>query len=100
MKRSSSPLLPFLLGITLSAQTRPVSDAEVIRVHRAALLIDSHNDVPYYTVQGRDIGTASASPHANLAELKSGNVGEASSSPSGSPKSSSKATARPTEPSN
>jgi membrane dipeptidase len=65
------------LGAVLAVygQTRTVTDAEVQRVHRATLLIDSHNDVPYYTVQGKDIASASAAPHTNLAELKAGNVG-------------------------
>ena len=44
-------------------------------VHRSALLIDAHNDVPYYTVQGRDIASASASPHTDLARMKAGGVG-------------------------
>jgi membrane dipeptidase len=52
-----------------------VSDAEVQRIQREVLLIDSHNDVPYYIVQGRDIASASASPHSNVAELKAGGVG-------------------------
>jgi membrane dipeptidase len=39
------------------------------------LLIDSHNDVPYYTVQGRDIASPSGSPHTNVASLKAGGVG-------------------------
>lgn len=39
------------------------------------LLIDTHNDVPYYLVQGRDIAAADASPHTNLAKLKAGGVG-------------------------
>jgi membrane dipeptidase len=65
-------LLP---GMLLQAQTRTVSEAEVQRVHRAALLIDSHNDVPYYTVQGRDIASPSGSPHTSIAGLKTGGVG-------------------------
>ena len=52
-----------------------VSDQEVQRIQRDTLLIDSHNDVPYYTVQGRDIGSASASPHTTIAELRAGGVG-------------------------
>jgi len=59
----------------IHAQTRAVTEAEVTRIHRAALLIDSHNDIPYYTVQGRDIASASGSPHTTLAGLKAGGVG-------------------------
>jgi membrane dipeptidase len=67
-----------LLGfapLLLSAQTRPVTDAEVMRVHRSALLIDTHNDLPYWTAEGHDIASPSGPPHSNLAELKQGGVG-------------------------
>src|SRR5580658_9325030 len=67
--------LLLLPAIVLSAQNRTVTDSEVQRVHKNTLLIDSHNDVPYYTVQGKDIASATAAPHTNLAELKAGNVG-------------------------
>jgi membrane dipeptidase len=63
------------LTLALYGQTRVVTDQEVQRIHRAVLLIDSHNDIPYYTVQGRDIASASGSPHSTLAELKAGGVG-------------------------
>lgn len=43
------------------AQTRTVTDAEVMRVHRAALLIDTHNDVTGRTVEGFDIGPRNTS---------------------------------------
>jgi membrane dipeptidase len=52
-----------------------VSGAKVQRIQREVLLIDSHNDVPYYIVQGRDIASAAASPHTNVAELKAGGMG-------------------------
>jgi membrane dipeptidase len=68
-------LLGALLALAIYGQTRAVTDAEVQRVHRAVLLIDSHNDVPYYIVQGRDIASAGASPHTTLAGLKGGGVG-------------------------
>lgn len=67
--------LLFLPAVLLSAQSRAVTEAEVQRVHKSAFLIDSHNDVPYYTVQGRDIGSASGAPHTSIAELKAGGVG-------------------------
>ena len=70
------PLLGFVLAVAALGQTRTVvTDAEVMRVHRAALLIDSHNDVPYYTVQGRDIASPGAAPQTSLASLKAGGVG-------------------------
>ena len=76
MRRGILFLFPAIL---LSAQSggagNAVSNEEVLRVHRSALLIDTHNDVPYYIVQGRDIASPGASPHTTLAELKSGGVG-------------------------
>src|SRR5271168_2533863 len=69
------PLLGAVLAQAVYGQVHIiVSDAEVQRVHRAAGLIDSHNDVPYYTVQGRDIASASASPQTTLTGLKAGSV--------------------------
>jgi membrane dipeptidase len=72
-------LLLALAPMALFAQTRTVTDAEVMRVHRAALLIDTHNDLPYWTVQGHDIaspaGSKDAAPHTTLAGLKQGGVG-------------------------
>ena len=35
-----------LVAMTLTAQKRTVTDAEVKRVHASALLIDTHNDFP------------------------------------------------------
>ncbi|MGH9628243.1 MAG: dipeptidase, partial [Bryobacteraceae bacterium] len=59
----------------LLAQTRTVSDAEVMKVHRSALLIDTHNDVPMKTLEGFDIGKPSASGDTDLQRLKAGGVG-------------------------
>src|ERR1700722_14594947 len=56
-------------------QIRTVTDADVARVQSSALILDAHNDLPYYTVQGRDIASPSASPHTDLARLKAGGVG-------------------------
>ena len=59
----------------VSAQTRQVTDAEVMRVHRSALLIDTHNDVPMKTVKGFDIGKASTKGSTDIPRLRAGNVG-------------------------
>src|SRR6185312_2524183 len=56
-------------------QTRTVSDAEVMRVHRSTLLIDTHNDVPSRTVEGFDIGSRTGTGHTDIARLKAGGVG-------------------------
>jgi membrane dipeptidase len=57
------------------SQTKTISDAEVMRVHRSTLLIDTHNDVPSRTVEGFDIGSHSGTGHTDLARLKEGGVG-------------------------
>jgi len=64
-----------LVGIVAMGQTRVVTDAEVMRVHRGVLLIDTHNDLPYWTVEGHDIASADGAPHTSLAGLKQGGVG-------------------------
>ena len=56
-------------------QTRTVTDAEVMRVHRSTLLIDTHNDVPSRTVEGFDIGSHSGTGHTDIQRLKEGGVG-------------------------
>ena len=58
-----------------SAQTRKVTDAEVQKVHKSALLIDTHNDITSRTVDGYDIGAAKNDGHTNVTALKEGGVG-------------------------
>jgi len=70
------PLVAILCGaLALSAQTRTVTDAEVMRVHRGALLIDTHNDLPWRVTEGFDPGPRSKEWHTDLARLKEGGVG-------------------------
>src|SRR5260370_25534577 len=69
------PLLVLAATASLFAQTRTISDAEVMRVHRSALLIDTHNDVPSRTVEGFDIGSRTGAGHTDIARLKEGGVG-------------------------
>ncbi len=69
-----------LLAALAAAQTpsrppRAVTDEEVRRVHRSALLIDTHNDVAGLTLRGFDIGAHNAKGHTDLARLKQGGVG-------------------------
>ena len=52
-----------------------VTEAEVMRVHRSALLIDTHNDVPMKTVKGFDIGKASRKGSTDIPRMKAGHVG-------------------------
>src|SRR5580692_7694457 len=67
-----------LLAIVLCvafAQTRSVTDAEVQRIHRSMLLIDTHNDITSRTVDGYDIGKNKNDSHTNVTSLKEGGVG-------------------------
>ena len=63
-----------LFGLAV-AQTGRVSDAEVERVHRSLLLIDTHNDVTSLTVDGFDIAGHNEKGHTDIARLRAGNVG-------------------------
>ena len=67
----------FLLSLAAAcfAQTRQVSDADVMKVHRAAVLIDTHNDVPMRTVRGFDIGKRASSGQTDLPRMREGGVG-------------------------
>src|SRR5215510_8216700 len=65
-----------VLCMVSSGQQRTVSDAEVMRVHRSALLIDTHNDVPWRVLDGKfDIGPRTDSWHTDLPRMKEGGIG-------------------------
>ena len=76
-------LTALLVTMTLAAQKRTVTDAEVKRVHDSALLIDTHNDFPTeqagqdrpFTGAVVDIGVPSPMAQTDLARLKAGGVG-------------------------
>lgn len=80
---SSWPLCAALLlaiGISAApsgmAQNRKVTDAEVDRIAKSAILIDTHNDVTSKTVAGFDIGKgADDGGHTDLTRLRAGGVG-------------------------
>ena len=59
---------------SLTAQRR-VTDEEVARVHKAAFLIDTHNDVTSKTVTGFDIGPRASSGHTDIVRMKEGGMG-------------------------
>lgn len=71
------PRFALLLFVSLlaAAQSRTVTDAEVMKVHRSALLIDGHNDVTSLTVDGWDIGTTNKGGHTDIERLKKGGIG-------------------------
>jgi len=57
------------------AQTRTVTDEEVTKVHRSTLLIDSHNDITSFTVDGLDIGKPAPKNMTDIPRLRQGGVG-------------------------
>ena len=56
-------------------QKRTVTDAEVQRVHKSAILIDTHNDVTSATVAGLDIGKPNTDHMTDLPRMKQGGMG-------------------------
>jgi membrane dipeptidase len=64
----------------LSAQApgrrkRTVTDAEVNRVHRSAILIDTHNDITSATVAGLDLGKPNTDYMTDIPRMKKGGMG-------------------------
>lgn len=68
-------LLLILVALSLAAQPRTVTEEEVLRVHRSALLIDGHNDVTSLTVRGFNIAPPSPTGHTDIPRLRAGGVG-------------------------
>ena len=69
-----------LAAVTVLAQApgrqkRTVSDAEVMRVHKSAILIDTHNDVPSATVAGLDLGKPNTDHMTDVPRMKKGGMG-------------------------
>jgi membrane dipeptidase len=71
---SRAATLVGLLGtLSLIAQqphSKPVTDAEVARVTRDAILIDTHNDITSKTVTGYDIATPNKTGQTDLPRMK------------------------------
>ncbi len=49
---------------------KPVTQAEVDKITREAILIDTHNDVPSNTIDGYDIGSPNPKAQTNLARMR------------------------------
>ena len=68
-----------LAVVSVFAQKRSVTEAEVLRVHRSALLIDTHNDIPTEDA-GKDrplnapfnISVPNPKSHTDLSRLRAG----------------------------
>src|SRR3954451_992308 len=56
-------------------QKRAVTDAEVMRVHQSAILIDGHNDVTSATVAGLEIGKPNTDHMTDVERMKKGGMG-------------------------
>lgn len=60
----------------LSAQAKKTwTDAEVLRVHKDAYLIDLHNDVPMLTVEGKNFSERGSGQHTDAIRMKEGGMG-------------------------
>lgn len=66
---------PALCAQPAGRHKRTVTDAEVMRVHKSALLIDTHNDVTSATVTGLDIGKPNTDHQTDLPRMKKGGMG-------------------------
>jgi membrane dipeptidase len=64
-----------LLAQPPGRQKRTVTDAEVMRVHKSAIVIDTHNDVTSATVASMDIGKPNTDHHTDLPRMKKGGMG-------------------------
>ncbi|MBC7928682.1 MAG: membrane dipeptidase [Bryobacteraceae bacterium] len=58
-----------------TAQKRAVTDAEVDRVHRALMIVDTHNDTTMKVLDGYDVATDRPSGSTDLQKLRTGNAG-------------------------
>jgi membrane dipeptidase len=64
-----------VLLLLASVATKAASiDAQVKAITKSAILIDTHNDIPSFTVDGADIGN-SPKNHTDIPRLKQGGVG-------------------------
>ncbi len=62
-----------LIALPLAAQTlrtKPVTQAEVDKITREAILIDTHDDVPSKTIDGYDIATPNKRGETDLPRMK------------------------------
>ena len=70
-------LIRLWIGLVMLCAAGPAqkpADEEVRRVHRAAILIDAHNDAPLRVIRGVDIGVRATDGHTDLVRLREGGV--------------------------
>ena len=73
MRKLCAALLLLNLASLVSFASDKI-DAEVKAITKSAILIDTHNDIPSFTVDGADIGN-SPKNHTDIPRLKQGGVG-------------------------
>jgi membrane dipeptidase len=66
--------LSYMAAPAFSANPTKKLDAEVKAITKSAILIDTHNDIPSFTVDGADIGNAPKN-ETDIPRLKQGGVG-------------------------
>jgi membrane dipeptidase len=65
-----------LAGFSLVGQTKKTwTDAEVLKIHNEAYLVDLHNDVPMITVTGKDFSQRGAGNHTDAIRMREGGMG-------------------------
>ncbi|MGI9074547.1 MAG: dipeptidase [Bryobacteraceae bacterium] len=67
-------LLPVINAIAADSANPKKIDAKVKAITKSAILIDTHNDIPSFTVDGADIGN-SPKNHTDIPRLRQGGVG-------------------------
>jgi membrane dipeptidase len=76
--RAVATLSLLLLSVTNTFAAEPTNpkkmDAQVKAITKSAILIDSHNDIPSFTIDGADIGAAPKN-HTDIPRLRQGGVG-------------------------
>ncbi len=71
---SSAAILLFGMAFATGAKGPRNLDAEVENITKSAILIDTHNDIPSFTIDGADIGN-SPKNHTDIPRLRQGGVG-------------------------
>jgi membrane dipeptidase len=76
--RAVATLSLLLLSVTNTFAAEPTNpkkmDAQVKAITKSAILIDTHNDIPSFTIDGADIGAAPKN-HTDIPRLRQGGVG-------------------------
>ena len=76
--RAVAALSLLLLSVTKTFAAEPTDpkkiDAQVKAITKSAILIDTHNDIPSFTIDGTDIGAAPKN-HTDIPRLRQGGVG-------------------------